>query len=124
MTTFTVWAVQLLHDQKDIEAESPEHAARIARDMYVNNGELDPREVADGGFGVVGVTEWDLWTAKEGEQGRIKRLADFADEALRIMEDHKDWDSDTLENIARIAYDMEVAKTDECSHFKCIRSAE
>lgn len=58
MKSFRVWAVQVLHDARDVEADSVEEARRKAEHMYDKTGELDPEEVIEGGYGVVGDTEF------------------------------------------------------------------
>ena len=58
MNTYKVWAVQVLHDVQEIQANSPEEAQSIAQTMYQETGELDPSEVVDGDCGVCGVDEW------------------------------------------------------------------
>ncbi len=74
MNTYRVWAVQVLHDAKDIEAESAEEAEQIAKRMYQDQdsdtiekyGDLDPCEIADGSCGVVGIEEWVFETRPAG----------------------------------------------------------
>jgi len=58
MPTFRVYAVQLLHDAKDIEADNIEDARHKAKIMYEKTGELDPDEVIEGTYGIVGDTEF------------------------------------------------------------------
>ncbi len=62
MSKYTVWAVQVLYDEQEVEADSPEVARDIARRMYQETGELDPSIVEDGDYGVEGYDEWALKT--------------------------------------------------------------
>ena len=58
MSIYKIWSVQVLYDEKEIEAESPEVARYIAERMYQETGELNPSDVVDGGHGVSGHDEW------------------------------------------------------------------
>ena len=58
MNTYRIWAVQVLHAVKEIEATSLEDARNIARHMYQETGELDPEDIADGDYGVADYDEW------------------------------------------------------------------
>ena len=58
MSIYKIWAVQVLHDVKEIEADSLEDARHTARRMYQETGELDPNDIVDGDYGVDGYDEW------------------------------------------------------------------
>jgi len=125
MKNYKVWAVQLLHDQKDIEAESDTHAAQICTAMYHGGegsdaildkyGDLDPSDIADGACGVVGIEEFDLWTAETGEGKRQGLLAKFAIDTLRTMSNTPDWSADTLDEIQQSAFEFGLAS--DCDGF-------
>lgn len=114
---FTVWAVQLLYAERDIEAKDAKEALEIARHQYQDTGELDPSIVEDGDYGVVGVEEFELWTGEAGKLSRQAKLAEFGAAALAILEKHEEWSSDTPDEIATVAQNMGLATDNEEAQF-------
>ena len=49
-----------------------------------------------------------------------KGLIDFAKLALNVLEDHHDWDADTIDEISTAAIRLGVAETD--AHFMFVRT--
>jgi hypothetical protein len=47
-----------------------------------------------------------------------KTLIEFAQNALRIMEEHDEWSADTLDEIATFAFDTGLAKLGENGNFQ------
>ena len=66
MSIYKVWAVQVLTDVQEIEADSLKEARATAQRMYQETGELDPSDIADGDCGVIGYDEWSFEITLKG----------------------------------------------------------
>ncbi len=110
---FTVWAVQLLHASHDIEAENAEQAERIAGHLYMDGG-LDPSDVIDGDYGI----GEEQWTVAVSSYHGNKKLVEFAEFALNLMQATQDWDADMTDDISGEAYRLGLAHGNEFSEFE------
>jgi len=53
-----------------------------------------------------------------------RKLAEFGQTVLEILEDQKSWSADTLDAISDAACDMKLGRSDESSHFVYIRAKQ
>jgi hypothetical protein len=53
-----------------------------------------------------------------------KALIQWASDVLCTLEDHQNWDPDTLEAISNSAHDFKLAKTDETGQFQAVNHVD